>query len=88
VGLLGHGFFGEYYSRHVPSEDVSCPCGFWLQTRGHLLADCPLFEQHRHHLRKASASCDENIILGTAKGRAALMLFLRDSDAFKKSAVS
>jgi hypothetical protein len=24
--LVGHGFFGEYYLRFVPSEDPACPC--------------------------------------------------------------
>ncbi|KAH7912187.1 hypothetical protein BJ138DRAFT_1148957 [Hygrophoropsis aurantiaca] len=34
----------------VPSESTECQCGHPLQTRDHILSDCPIFEPHRHHL--------------------------------------
>ncbi|KAF8623926.1 hypothetical protein AX17_007254 [Amanita inopinata Kibby_2008] len=43
--ILGHGFFGQYYSRFVPSEDPACHCGTAnIQTRDHILTECPTFE--------------------------------------------
>ena len=36
---LGHAFMGEYYQRHVPPEDVACPCGRHLQTRNHIITE-------------------------------------------------
>jgi len=40
----GNGYTGEYYSRMVPSENVDCPCGERLQTREHILRECPRYE--------------------------------------------
>lgn len=37
----GHAFTGEYYARFVPTENVACPCGTHLQTRKHILLECP-----------------------------------------------
>ena len=84
--LLGHGFFGEFYDRHNIPENVACPCGEPLQTREHILRFCPLYRSVRHFLRKASAAIDLRIILGTMKGREALVAFLASTAAFKKSA--
>jgi hypothetical protein len=50
----GHGHLGEYYSRFVPSESVDCPCGEPVQTREHIICECPKHEDHRHILRTAS----------------------------------
>ncbi|KAJ3738285.1 hypothetical protein EV360DRAFT_2280, partial [Lentinula raphanica] len=37
----GHAFLGEYYSKFVPNENIDCPCGERLQTREHVLRECP-----------------------------------------------
>ncbi|KAJ3759891.1 hypothetical protein EV360DRAFT_40953 [Lentinula raphanica] len=37
----GHAFVGKYYSKFVPGENVDCPCGEALQTREHILRECP-----------------------------------------------
>jgi hypothetical protein len=84
--LLGHGFFGEYYSRHVPSESAECPCGDDFQSREHILAFCPLYASKRHLLRQASRRIDMPIILGTLKGRQALLMFIAQTSAFSKAA--
>ncbi|KAL1667846.1 hypothetical protein GGF50DRAFT_111818 [Schizophyllum commune] len=82
---LGHGFFGEYYKDFVPSENIDCPCGESLQTRSHILQECPIYEQHRHILRKVSEDVALAEILGTPKGIDALARFLKKSGAFTKT---
>ncbi|KAF8606718.1 hypothetical protein BDV93DRAFT_520349 [Ceratobasidium sp. AG-I] len=55
--IIGHGFFGEYYSRFFPSEEVGCQCeGSPFQTLRHVLPDCPLHDVPRMKLRKASST--------------------------------
>jgi hypothetical protein len=86
--LLGHSFCGEYYSRFVPSESVECPCGHPIQTRTHIITECPLLEPHRHHLRTASHPLSLPILLSTKTGLKALAKFISASHAFSKSASS
>jgi ribonuclease HI len=43
----GHAFLGEYYKHfNIPVDDTACPCGKPLQTRNHVLYDCPLYDKH------------------------------------------
>jgi ribonuclease HI len=87
--MTGHGFFGDYYGRFVPSESTTCPCDNTThQTRDHILTECPLYDEHRHHLRDASNSLSSPMILGTRKGREALVKFIQLSRAFAKTATS
>jgi hypothetical protein len=78
--ILGHGFFGEYYQRFVPSEDAACPCG----KVKHVLADCSLHEEARHFLRRASSFFLLPELFGSKKGLTALVQFLKNSKAFVK----
>ena len=64
----GHAFIGEYYKQFVPDENVDCPCGEALQTREHILCDCPRYQPHRHILSTASRDLSLSEILGTKKG--------------------
>ncbi|KAH7335674.1 hypothetical protein B0J17DRAFT_550443, partial [Rhizoctonia solani] len=81
----GHSFFGEYYCRFVPLESPECPCGEApIQTRDHILIDCPLYNGPRSHLRGASCSLCIPTLLGTYKGLKAIACFLASSDAFSK----
>jgi len=80
----GHAFMGEYYNKHIPTEDRSCPCGEPLQSRDHILATCPTYENHRQLLKEASEDLVTSDILGTKDGVDALINFLRATNAFKK----
>ena len=83
----GHAFLGEYYNKHVPTEDRSCPCGEPIQTRDHILASCPAYENHRNILKVASEDIITSDILGTKEGVEALIKFLNATNAFKKQRV-
>ena len=83
----GHAFLGEYYNKHVPTEDRSCPCGEPIQTRDHVLASCPAYENQRHHLKDASEDIITSDILGTQEGIEALIKFLGATNAFKKQRI-
>ena len=83
--ITGHSFIGEYYRRFVPSESPECPCGEApIQTRDHILIDCPLYDGARSHLRRASRSLCIPTLLGTYKGLKAVARFLTSSNAFSK----
>ncbi|KAF7980442.1 hypothetical protein HWV62_38290 [Athelia sp. TMB] len=69
----------------VPDENVDCPCGEALQTREHILCDCPRYQPHRHILSDASRDLSLPEILGTKKGIEALNEFLEKSGAFTKT---
>lgn len=81
----GHCFTGEYNCSHIPSEPVDCPCGAALQTRKHIIQDCPRYAAHRHLLREASKEIDLPTILGADEGIDALAKFIQASGAFTKS---
>jgi ribonuclease HI len=78
--MVGHGFFGEFYSRHVPSEQVDCPCGEELQTRTHILMECPEYHEARSRLDMRS----EEWLVTTKEGRDVLLGFLKQTNAFRK----
>ncbi|KAG9103193.1 hypothetical protein FRC07_010066, partial [Ceratobasidium sp. 392] len=83
--IIGHGFFGEYYLRFVPSEDPSCPCDHdSLQTITHVLRHCSTYSRARHHLRDISLSIQLEPLFGTYKGLRAIERFLSSSSAFIK----
>ncbi|EPT01243.1 hypothetical protein FOMPIDRAFT_26347, partial [Fomitopsis schrenkii] len=81
----GHGFAGKYYRSHVPTEPDDCPCEAPLQTRRHILQDCPRYEPTRHILRAASAQIDLPTILGTEDGITALVELIEQSGAFTRT---
>ncbi|KAI5899232.1 uncharacterized protein SCHCODRAFT_02482788 [Schizophyllum commune H4-8] len=64
---------------------ASGPCGELLQTRQHILAECPQYEEHRYLLRDASRGLSLPVLLGTKKGIAALTEFIAASGAFTKT---
>lgn len=81
----GHGAFGEYYRRFHINEDIACPCGDALQTRVHILTECPLYEDYQYILRQVSRNAALPDILGTQAGVKALADFLSNSGAFTRS---
>jgi hypothetical protein len=81
----GHAFTGEYYERFNIPEETACPCGEARQTRRHVLLDCPLYEEHRDVFDNAEIEHEEEAILGTDTGLAALAEFLKRNGAFTKT---
>jgi ribonuclease HI len=78
--MVGHGFFGDFYSRHIPLEWVDCPCGKELQTRGHILMECPEYHEVRSRLDMRS----EEWLVTTKEERDKLLAFLEQTNAFCK----
>lgn len=81
----GHGYIGEYYQQFHINESIDCPCGEELQTREHILRECPRYEESREELRKVSRDIVLSDILGTMQGIKALTKFLGKSGAFSRS---
>jgi len=83
----GHAYTGEFRHRFFPSENIDCPCGEYIETREHILRDCPRYEAHRHHLQAVSRDISMPEILGTAEGVEALVNFVRSSGAFTRTGI-
>lgn len=81
----GHGFFGEYYAKFVPSESTQCPCGTSTQSRHHILTECARYAEHRPILEKAAPGLFLPDLLGTKPGIAATANFIKKSGAFTKT---
>jgi hypothetical protein len=71
---------GEFYSRFVPSESVSYPCGEPLQTHNYIIRDCLLYEHHHPLLWKVSRTLYIPDILEKREGILALAEFLEKSN--------
>ncbi|KAF8289634.1 hypothetical protein DL93DRAFT_2047752, partial [Clavulina sp. PMI_390] len=80
----GHAHIGSYYSRFVPSESAECSCGHHIQTREHILQDCPLYDRYRHILGEDEEDRAMEELLGTREGVARLAEFIEISGAFEK----
>ena len=84
----GHSYTGEFRQAFLPhSEDpITCPCdNETIQTREHILRECPKYSLHRKTLRKVSRTITLTTILGTKTGIKALTTFLQKSGAFSRS---
>ena len=82
----GHAFIGEYYARFVPTEDTVCTCGAPLQTRKHILLECPRYaDARRITLARVATPPTVNDILGTQDGIHALAKFIAKTGAFSKT---
>ena len=75
----------EYYNKHVPTEDHSCPWGELLQSRDHIIATCPMYGEQCQILKSASEDLVMSDIIGTTEGIEALVKFLHATNAFKAS---
>lgn len=80
-----HAFIGEYYAKFVANEPIGCPCGVRLQTREHVILECPRYEEHRDILREADERMDLGRLLGTKDGIEAMVKFLGKTGAFTKT---
>jgi hypothetical protein len=97
--MLGHGWFGEYYSRFSIDEDPTCPCVGWApehgtggphvtQTRKHLLFECSRFaEARKRHIDCwfYGGSVSLGNLFGDWDGRERLLGFLTETNAFFKT---
>lgn len=81
----GHCFSEEYSLRHRyggGGDEVECACGALVQTRRHILRECPEYEEHRHLLRGFSAELDVQGLLSTSGGSKAVVTFAALTGAF------
>jgi ribonuclease HI len=82
--LTGHRWYGGYYQRFNINDTHACPCGEDLQSREHILEDCPLYNDHRHFLDPPVST---SWIMSTSTGRLGLSQFLQSLDAFFKTII-
>ncbi len=80
----GHAFIGQYYRRFVPTEAVDCSCGDPIETRLHILQECPLYEEWQHLLNNDENQFSLAEILGTDDGATRVTSFLEASGAYEK----
>jgi len=84
--MTGHGYFGDYYARFVPSESPWCPCSdevlapTW-QDRDHIIYHCDRYSAHRDILQNRPLP----ILFNFKKGIDAFTQFLDKSGAFTKT---
>ena len=84
----GHAYTGEFRQFFLPlsPDPTSCPCdNETLETRTHILVDCPRYDEHRGILEKASKHLSIPVLLGTTKGITALAKFIQKSGAFSRT---
>jgi hypothetical protein len=74
------------YLLTTSADTTACPCdNEKLETRNHILRECPRYESHRDILRETSRSIALSTILGTADGVAALAKFISKTGAFSRT---
>jgi len=93
--LTGHGFTGKYYQRFVPTESPWCTCSDEvtdpiLQTRQHIICDCPRYEPYRNILRRNHPGLHAHNfslrhLFDSRSGLPDLIQFMHRSGAFTKS---
>ncbi|KAI5115066.1 hypothetical protein M0805_006802 [Coniferiporia weirii] len=83
--VLGHGHFSAYAAHFLPNLPISCPCGAPLQTREHLLLECPIFQSARGPLPVEARPSAQPPAWGSKLGLGWLFPFLRRSTAFMRS---
>ena len=85
---MGHAYTGEFRCSFLPlsADPTACPCdNVTLESRNHILRDCPRYNQHRDILREASRSLALSTILGTVEGITVLAKFIAKSGAFSRT---
>ena len=95
--LTGHGYIGDFYQRFIPSESPWCTCtdevtSPTLQTREHIIFQCPHYANHRQRLRKYFPDFDSPDfttvhLLDEKHGLPHLLRFLKRTGAFTKRGV-
>jgi hypothetical protein len=82
--MINRHHIGEYYREFNIPEDHSCPCGELYQTRLHVLAECPLHDEHRHLLYNDEQNINPTDLFGTKEGIERLTEFLTKTNAFAR----
>jgi len=80
----GHAFIGQYYRQFIPTETINCCCGELIETRLHILQECPLYEEWWHLLNNDENQFNLADILGTDDGATKVSSFLEASGAYEK----
>ena len=80
-----HGYLGEYYLNFVSSETPWCSCADEvsnpiLQTREHILYDCPRYADHRHLINDRSFKS----LINPKEGLHDFIKFLKRTGAFTR----
>jgi len=93
--VTGHGYTGEYYQRFVPTESPWCSCTDettdpTLQTRHHIICECPRYEPFRNILRKNHPNLHAHNfslrpLFDPRNGLHDLIRFMHKSGAFTKT---
>jgi ribonuclease HI len=84
----GHSYTGEFRQSLLPlsPDPTSCPCDIdLLETRTHIIRDCPRYNRHRRILVNASHSLYLPTLLGSKEGISALAEFIIKSGAFSRT---
>jgi hypothetical protein len=86
--MTGHAYTGEFRHTFLPhsTDTTACPCdNKTLESRNHILRECPRYKNHRGILRKTSRSLALSTILGTVEGVTVLAKFIAKSGAFSRT---
>ena len=84
----GHAYTGEFRQSFLPlsPDPTACQCdNETLESRSHILIECPRYDQHRNILEKASKYIALPVLLGSDKGIKALAKFIHKSGAFSRT---
>ena len=69
-----------------PNKLPLAPCdNTTLESRNHILTECPRYTNHRKILKKASRHLSLPVLLGTTKGISALAEFITKTGAFSRT---
>ena len=95
--VTSHGYTGRYYQRFVPTESPWCTCTDkvsdpTLQTRHHIICECPRYEAFRNILRKNHPNLHAHNfslrrLFDPHNGLHDLIHFIHKSGAFTKTGV-
>ena len=84
----GHVYTGEFRQSFLPlsPDPTHCPCNNEiLETRNHIIRECPRYTRECNILSKASQALALSEILGTTHGIEALAEFIAKSNAFTRT---
>ena len=79
----GHAHVGEYYKRFIRTKDPSCGCGHVIQTRHHIVRECPRY-LNQQPLLGTGRNAQLNRLVGTETGIKCLSKFITCMKAMDK----